>query len=342
MTATPNRKNIDQLLAPLCDAQWMIGGALRFDEELLLIHQYLKTYLPERQFRHLTATPPCSWSLDWLAQRGILPDDRIITSLQRYQHEGIAISLSFDNPFIPERLANDDYGMGLVSILSQSPQNSLWVASDMLRDHLREHFPKLPIYAHPNRIAIEKQRRTPLFYQQLSEHYDRVAIHPRDGQRADIYKHLSADASRYIIITNDRCLANCPLRREHLQQLALRREYPYDCNIRAHIQELCKRCDCHSIIHTLQGKRANLSHLRLAEFYDLGFRHFAILDDQIRCSPELLTDIIHYTYNQDPEMQHILATFSVNLMSIGSSHSSSPSSGMMNVDYIPHPHHFAY
>ncbi len=341
MSQTLDPSNLKQLLAPLDDAHWMLGGALRFDSELLAIHQYLKQYIAPRQLRHVSATPPCLWSLDWLGQRALLPDTLIVERIKQYAQAGIALTFSFDNPYIPEEFLDDDYGIGLVHLLSQSPLNRVWVASDALRDHLRAEFPRLAIDAHPNRIAIEKQKRTPALYRRLAEGYDRVALHPRDGARPEIYTPLAADASRYIIIANDRCLSTCPLRAEHLQQLARRRVHPYQTAPRLAIAELRQRCGCLQPTATLQGMRANLSHAQLSALYAQGFRQYALVDHKVRSMPDLLHDFCYYLFNPSPDMQHLLATLTASLFGLLLPHANVPSSGMTHIQQIPHPQQVA-
>ncbi len=337
MSSPLDPANLRTLLQPLLDAQWMIGGALRFDDELLALHGYLKQYLAPRQLRHVVATPPCLWSLDWLGQRALFPDALLVQRVRQYNAAGIAVSLCFDNPFIPAESIDDDYGIGLVEELSKSPLNSLWIASDALRDHLRAHYPRLPLYAHPNRIASEKQRRTAALYQRLAERYDRVALHPRDAARREIYDPLAAEASRYIIIANDRCLSTCPLRREHLQQLSLRRQQPYQTAPRLAIAELLQRCDCKNAIHTLQGKRGNLSQEQLSALYERGFRHYALLDQQTRSAGDLIHDFCHFSFNQSPELQQLQATLTVTLYTLVRASGGHPNSGMSHVRQIPDP-----
>ncbi len=328
---------LKKLIEPLTDAQWIIGGGLRFDEELMALHEYLKQYLAPRQLRHITATPPSLWSIDWLGQRSLIPDTPLVKRIRKYNAAGIAVSLVFDNAFIPEQHLDDDYGIGLVHELSQSSLNSLWIASDTLRDHLRQHFPRLPLYAHPNRIYTERQKRSASLYQKLSEHYDRVALHPRDATRAEIYTPLAAEAARYIIIANDRCIATCPLRREHLQQLALRREQPYQSAARLAIHELQQRNGCQSVIHTLQGKRGNLSQSQLSNLYELGYRHFAILDEKMRSAADLFHDLFHFSLNQSHEIQHIRATLVSSLYAFCAAMGNAPATGMAEVALNPNP-----
>ncbi len=328
---------LTKLLEPLTDAQWIVGGGLRFDDELMALHEYLKQYLAPRQLRHITATPPCLWSLDWLGQRALIPDGLLVRRIREYNAAGIAVSLVFDNAFIPEHHLDDDYGIGLVHELSHSPLNSLWIASDALRDHLRQHFPRLPLYAHPNRIYTERQKRSASLYQKLSEQYDRVALHPRDATRTEIYSPLATEAARYIIIANDRCIATCPLRREHLQQLALRREHPYQSDVRLAIQELQQRTSCLNFSHTLQGKRGNLSQTQLGRLYELGYRHFAILDERIRSAADLFHDLFHFSLNQAHEIQHIRATLVSTLYAFCAPTGNAPATGMADVTLNPNP-----
>ncbi len=318
-------------------AEWMLGGAMRFGQELIKLNKYFHNFFPYIEVKNMHATLPCLWSLDWMGQRPLVPDVTIINYLNYYQSAGTTITLCFDNPFIPEEYLNDSYSIGLAEVLHRNPRNRVWVADDKLRDLLRTKFPKLPIDAHPNRIYAERKKRGLDLYKSLCESYQRVAIHPKDARRKEIYEALSSVADRFIIITNDSCIATCPLRYNHLQQLAKRRIHPYESDARLAISDYMVRMQCQDLGHITKKQLGNVNHQQLRTLHDLGYKHFAVLEEKARNVVSICNDFFYYSFSQALEHERYRATLLASLYYLLQEASNPISGGLKNIAQNPDP-----
>ncbi len=337
---TPNAEDLaflKEVFQPYPSAEWLLGGAMRFGPELIQLNKYFQNLFPFLHIKNMSATLPCLWSLDWMGQRPLSPDIIIINLLEYYKNAGISLSLTFDNPFILDEHIDDSYCMGIVEVLLENPNNRVWVADDKLRDHLHAKFPQLPIDAHPNRIYAERKKRGLALYRSLCEKYQRVAIHPKDARRKEIYEALSPEAERFIIITNDSCIATCPLRYNHLQQLAKQRTHPYENEARLAISDYTVRMQCKSLAHITQRELGNVNHQQLRTLHDLGYKHFAVIEDRARNIISICNDFFYYSFNQSMEYEHYRSTFQTSLYCLMQESQISISGGLKNVLINPDP-----
>ena len=103
--AVENLKFLTRNYLPL--AQWTVGGALRFDNSLLTLNNFLSQMLAVRQFSNVAGAPPCPWSLDWFVQRRPIAFDAYCNALEAYAKQNVGVILVFDNPNLSEAELND-------------------------------------------------------------------------------------------------------------------------------------------------------------------------------------------------------------------------------------------
>ena len=287
-------------------ASWTVGGAFRFDKSLLTINNFLQQMLVVRQFANVAGSPPCAWTLDWFAQRRPIPFDAYCHALEAYAQQNIGTILVFDNPNLSDTDLQDPYCLGLVQELynrDRVRKNAVCVASDALAARLRETLPKLRIHCHPNRLVMEKGKRTPALYNKLATLYDRVCLHPADAVKPSITNTLENKA-RFDIIINDPCLRTCPVRREHLTLLADMRRAPYDTTLMRRRSDLISRVGCQKCnpAELTQKASCNLTREEACALYEAGFRSFIIQAQQFRNEMTLLWDIFHCMLDYSPEI----------------------------------------
>ena len=290
----------------MSQASWTVGGAFRFDKSLLTINNFLQQMLVVRQFANVAGSPPCAWTLDWFAQRRPIPFDAYCHALEAYAQQNIGTILVFDNPNLSDTDLQDLYCLGLVQELynrDRVRKNAVCVASDALAARLRETLPKLRIHCHPNRLVMEKGKRTPALYNKLATLYDRVCLHPADAVKPSITNALENKA-RFDIIINDPCLRTCPVRREHLTLLADMRRAPYDTTLMRRRSDLISRVGCQKCnpAELNQKTSCNLTREEACALYEAGFRSFIIQAQQFRNEMTLLWDIFHCMLDYSPEI----------------------------------------
>lgn len=324
----------------LPEAQFWVGGGLRFDALMLSLKSYMHEHIRVRQLNQVMGVMPCRWSLSWHRNQSQINDSDFCRLLEIYAANSIAFTLCFDNPFITDEMLEDPYGLGLVQELIKRDRlnkNTLCVANDKLRARIKKEHPKLKIIAHPNRIIIEQQRRTAKLYKQLLGQYDMVALHPSDGGRAEILSGIaqgdSGDEKRIIITTNDPCLRTCPARREHLQALAGMREQPYHNIHRVAEAQIVDKVGCKKL-DNIMSQSAMMSYDQKRKAYELGYRHFAF-QAQRHLSPfTLASDVLNGIFTKAPEYSNKVATVTANVLSALSMSGRQQKSGMLKFNKL--------
>ncbi len=302
----------------LPQARWTVGGAMRFDNSLLTIHNFLTQMLGIRRFDCVAGSPPCSWSLDWFVQRRPVAFDSYCQALEAYAQQQVGVILVFDNPNLSEAALEDPYGLGLVQELynrDRVRKNAVCVASDALAARLRAVLTKLKIYCHANRLVMEKGKRNAALYNKLASQYDRVCLHPADAVKPSITTALE-QKEKFDIIINDSCLRNCPVRREHTALLADMRRAPYDTELMRRRADLISRVGCQKCTPgELQQKAScNLTRDEAAALYEAGFHSFIIQAQQFRNEMTLLWDIFQCMLDYSPEISNKTALIAASAM----------------------------
>ena len=302
----------------LPQARWTVGGAMRFDNSLLTIHNFLNQMLGVRRFDCVAGCPPCSWTLDWFVQRRPIAFDSYCQALEAYAQQQVGVILVFDNPNLSEADMADSYCIGLVQELYKRDRvrkNAVCVASDALATRLRAALPQLKIYCHANRLVMEKGKRSAALYNKLATQYDRVCLHPADAVKPSITSALE-QKEKFDIVINDPCLRNCPVRREHTALLADMRRAPYDTELMRRRADLISRVGCQKCTPAeLQQKAScNLTRDEATALYAAGFRSFIIQAQQFRNEMTLLWDIFQCMLDYSPEISNKAALIATSAM----------------------------
>ena len=321
----------------LPEATWTVGGAFRFDKSLLSISNFLKQMVTVRKVSNVAGSPPCSWTLDWFVQRRPVAFEAYCAALESYAKLDIGVVLVFDNPNLNEADLNDPYCLGLVQELynrDRVRKNAVCVASDTLAGCLRTAIPQLRIHCHPNRLVMEKGKRTPALYNKLAGLYDRVCLHPADAAKPSITNALENKA-KFDIIINDSCLRTCPIRREHVSLLADMRRAPYDTELMRRRSDLISRVGCQKADSTTLAQKAscNLTRDEACALYEAGFRSFIIQAQQFRNEMTLLWDMFHCMLDYSPEISNKAALIATSAMAEFGKPSSALPSGLRQFSF---------
>lgn len=321
----------------LPQASWTVGGALRFDKSLLTVNNFLSQMLVIRQFSNVAGAPPCPWTLDWFVQRRPLAFDAYCNALEAYAKQNVGVILVFDNPNLSEADLENPYCLGLVQELinrDRVRKNAVCVASDALAEKLRAAAPRLRIHCHPNRLVMEKGKRTPALYNKLAGLYDRVCLHPADAVKPSITSALE-NKEKFDIIINDSCLRTCPVRREHISLLADMRRAPYDTELMRRRSDLISRVGCQKCLpgELVQKASCNLTREEACTLYEAGFRSFIIQAQQFRNEMTLLWDIFQCMLDYSPEISNKASLIATSTMAEFGKPSNSMPSGLRQFSF---------
>lgn len=288
-------------------AGWMVEGAFRFDQHLLLLMQFLVQYCPSRRISRALGAPPCIWSLDMYGTRRMLHPDYCESVIATYAQQQVGLVLNFDNPLPPADSLEDPLGHRLIrSLLQHNPtgRNAVCVASEALAALLRERYPSLPLICHQHRLMLCTGKRTPALYEKLGESYREIILHPRDAVNPAFFS-LLPNPWKYIAVANDPVPRTFAVRRELLHLLAELRLRPWDSSLIERKENLADRAGIFSIKDT-----ANLSRCEESALYSAGIRSFLLQSFSFRNELTLLWDLFHHLFRTRPEYANEVALIS--------------------------------
>lgn len=284
-------------------ARWMVGGAFRYDRNLLVLLQFLKTYYPPRAVGRVAGVVQGAWSLVHREVLPPVPEVYYRALLEAYARVQVGVVLVFDNPTLPADSLRDE---GLHRMVQQlllaeynpTGANAVCVASDALAATLREKYPRLTLMCHPHRAIVEPGRRSPEFYEKLEELYHRVVLHPRDAVVPELFGKLQ-HVERYEAVVNDPLPRNYASRRELLGVMAALRLRPWDAALLRAQERLLSLAEA--------GKPAPaccLTQREEAALYEAGIRSFVVQSVAYRNELTLYYDLLSHLFRTQPELSN--------------------------------------
>lgn len=281
-------------------AGWMVEGAFRFDQHLLMLLSFLAQYYPPRQITRALGAPPCAWSLDLYGRRQPMSMDTCTQVFSVYAQVKVGVVLEFDNPLVPAEALEDAFGHRLVQMClsptyNTTGRNAVCVASEELAAVLRERYPGLPLICHQNRLIMAMAKRTPAFYEKLGEAYREIILHPRDAVNAALLAQLK-QPWKYIAVLNDPVPRNYAARRELLQMLAEQRRRPWDIALDEAKDALATRTGLFS-----PAGSCNLTRDEESALYGVGVRSFLLQSFMFRNELTLFWDMFYHLFRTRPE-----------------------------------------
>lgn len=204
------------------EADWDVSGAFTHDRELLSFFDYCRLLLGFEPFHMVHGSPLCLWNSGRVLQHLLRSAEEIRTAGLAYEARKIAVFLTFTNLALKEEHLNDPLGNAICTFFTRhnpTKRNSVILASDLLRDHIREKFPELRLISSILKITNGGGKGNLDAYKKLADEYDDVMVHPDDVLNYDLLEKLE-DKDRYILLINEYCIRNCPLRPFHYKSLS--------------------------------------------------------------------------------------------------------------------------
>ena len=207
------------------------------------------------------------------------------TLFEDYNRRDIGVTLTFSNTLLEEKHLSDPSSNYLLDMLGEQEydNNYVTVTSDMLSDYIRKKYPNLKQKASIVKSTMEMpKKRTFEYYDNLTERFDQVYLHPDDNLNLKLLKEIadSGKAHRYTSLINELCTRNCSIRNNHYDEISRavidgwHGMFNYT-NVEplhspSNPNGLCER-------HTRPELRmCTLSKPEFKEIYDLGFRTFKL------------------------------------------------------------------
>ena len=124
--------------------------------------------------------------------------------------------ITFFNLCISYEDLNDSIGNYILEIINEVGGGVI-VASNIIESYIRERYPKIKVHASVIYTALN-ENRTSIYYEMLSEKYDKFVVHPDDLYRSSLLKQIPKENAEIMI--NERCGINCNIRLQHYESIS--------------------------------------------------------------------------------------------------------------------------
>ena len=141
-----------------------------------------------------------------------------------FENEVIPV-VAFAAKNIDEEKLKDEFANNFLDVYS--PYSEFLITSDILYNHIKSRYPNAKCIASAMKSYYELERGKEVeYYKRLLDKYERVVLLPeyvKNGFTQDFEKY--EDTSRFEVIVNNPCIANCPKRKEHYETVEMGIEY---------------------------------------------------------------------------------------------------------------------
>lgn len=285
------------------DAVWDVSGAFVNDRELLAFYDYCKLILGFEAFNIVHGAPLCEWNSGRVLKHLMREAEEIRAAGLAYEQRNIAVYLTFTNQLLNESHLKDAYGNAMCIFFSRhnpTNRNSVILASDVLRDHIRKEYPALKLVSSILKITGNGGKGKLDAYKRLADEYDEVMVHPDDVLNYELLEKIE-DKERHILLINEYCIRNCPIRAFHYKSLS-----ESALSFMSHDSSVFEKRQatngCRSLYTLLTDEHKSVLALNTPEIQrlrDMGFRHFKVQGRGHANASSILMDLLRLTLRTD-------------------------------------------
>ncbi len=292
------------------DAEWDVSGAFVNDRELVAFHDFCKLLLGFSPFRIVHGAPLCAWNSGRVLKHLMREAEEIRAAGLEYEQRGIALYLTFTNMLLEEAHLRDPLGNALCTFASNhnpTGRNAVILASDALREHIRREFPKLRLVSSILKITGERGKGRLETYQRFAEQFDEVMVHPDDVFNYELLEKLE-DKERYILLVNEYCIRNCPLRGKHYDSLS-RTALDFLSYDTSEFDALQATNGCRNLYTLLVDEKRSVLALNtpeIARLREMGFRHFKLQGRGHANASSILFDLLRLVLRNDSASENAM------------------------------------
>ena len=285
------------------DAVWDVSGAFVNDRELIAFYDFCKILLGFEPFNIVHGSPLCTWNSGRVLKHLMCDAEEIRAAGLEYAARNIAMYYTFTNLNLKEEHMKDPFGNAMLTFaVNQNPtkRNSVIMASDALYDHVRREFPTLRTVSSILKITNGGGKGKLEVYQRLADKYDEVMVHPDDVLNYDLLEKIE-DKERHILLVNEYCIRQCPLRPYHystLSEMSLN-YFSYDSTA---FDKRQNANGCKDMGTLLTHEKHSVLALTVAEIKrlrDMGFRHFKMQGRGHANASSILFDLLRLVLRND-------------------------------------------
>ncbi len=291
-------------LNPLwADAEWDVSGAFVNDRELVAFFDFCKLLLGFEPYHIVHGAPLCAWNSGRVLKHLLREAEEMRAAGLEYERRGIALYLTFTNLLLTQAQVKDPLGNALCTFASNhnpTGRNAVILASDALREHIRREFPKLRLVSSILKITGERGKGKLEAYERLADQYDEVMVHPDDVLNYDLLEKLD-EKERYILLVNEYCIRNCPLRGLHYDSLS-RTALDFLSYDSSDFEAKQTSNGCRSLYTLLTDPKRSVLALNtpeIARLREMGFRHFKLQGRGHANASAILFDLLRLVLRND-------------------------------------------
>lgn len=297
-------QQLNPYLNPLWpDAEWDVSGAFVNDRELVAFFDFCQQVLGFEPFHIVHGAPLCEWNSGRVLTQLIRTAEEIRTAGLEYEQRNISVYTTFTNLYLEEKHMKDRLCNAMCTFFSRhnpTGRNAVIVASEVLRQHIRKEYPTLKLVSSILKITNGGGKGKPDVYKQLAEDYDEVMVHPDDVLNYDLLEQIE-DKERHILLVNEYCIRNCPLRPLHYKTLSESafRFLSYDSS---DFEKRQSTNGCQDLFTLLADPKRSVLCLNTPEIQrlrDMGFRHFKLQGRGHNNASSILFDLLRLALRND-------------------------------------------
>ena len=292
------------------DAEWDVSGAFAYDRELLSFFDYCRLLLGFEPFHMVHGAPLCLWNSGRVMQHLLRSAEEIRAAGLAYEARKIAVFLTFSNQELREEHLKDPLGNAICTFFTRhnpTGRNTVILASDVLRDHLRREFPQLRLISSILKITKMGRKGDADAYRALAEEYDEVMLHPDDAFNFDMLEKLE-EKDRYIVLINEYCIRNCPIRAFHSQTMS-QMSLNYTGYDDTEFERRRSTNGCMNLLTLLANPDKGvlaLSTPEIERLYAMGFRHFKVQGRGAPNAGPISLDLLRLVLGRDTDDENAM------------------------------------
>ncbi len=292
------------------DAEWDVSGAFVNDRELVAFFDFCQRVLGFEPFHIVHGAPLCEWNSGRVLAQLIRTAEEIRTAGLEYEKRNIAVYTTFTNLYLEEKHMKDRLGNAMCTFLSRhnpTGRNAIIAASDVLRQHIRREFPTLKLVSSILKITNGGGKGKIDIYKKLAEEYDEVMVHPDDVLNYDLLEQIE-DKERHILLVNEYCIRNCPLRPLHYKTLS-ESAFNFLSYDSSDFEKRQSTNGCQDLMTLLTDPKRGVLCLNTPEIQrlrEMGFRHFKLQGRGHSNASSILFDLLRLALRNDAEDENAM------------------------------------
>ena len=282
---------------------WDVSGAFVNDRELIAFYDYCKLLLNFEAFNIVHGAPLCEWNSGRVLKHLMRDAEEVRTAGLEYEKRNIAVYLTLTNLLLTEKHLKDALGNALCIFFSRhnpTGRNSVILASDILREHIRKEYPSLKIISSILKITNSGGKGKLDIYKRLADEYDEVMVHPDDVLNYELLEQIE-DKERHILLINEYCIRNCPIRPFHYHSLS-ESSLSFMSHDNSKFEARQANNGCRSLYTLLADEHKSVLALNTPEIKklrDMGFRHFKVQGRGHANASSILFDLLRLALRND-------------------------------------------